>query len=127
MAESKRQLKYAKLIQKELGEIFQKDGRSIYGNAFVTITDVAMSPDLGMARVYVSVMMVEDKNKFIQLLNTNKSEIRGYLGNRIGKQVRTVPDLSFYIDDTFDQAERLNQVFKEIKDSSSKENHEKGE
>lgn len=112
MTESKRQQKYAKLILKDLGEIFQKDGRKYFGNAFVTITKVSMSADLGMASVYVSAIMVEEKSKLLAQLNDNKSEIRGLLGSKIGKQVRAIPDISFYLDDTLDRAAKIEDLFK---------------
>lgn len=112
MTESKRQQKYAKLILKDLGEIFQKDGRKYFGNAFVTITKVSMSADLGMASVYVSAIMVEEKSKLLAQLNDNKSEIRGLLGSKIGKQVRAIPDISFYLDDTMDRAAKIEDLFK---------------
>ncbi len=112
MTESKRQQKYAKLILKDLGEIFHKSGSKYYGNAFVTVTEVKMTPDLKMAKVYISAMMVTDKTKLIQDLNDNKGELRGVLGSKIGKQVRAVPDLSFFIDNTLDQAAKMDELFK---------------
>jgi len=112
MADSKRQMKYAKLIQRDLGDIFIRKGKSLLGNAFVTISGIQMSPDLGLAKVYVSVMMVNDKNRFIEQMNVNKPEFRRLLGNKIGKQVRAIPDLVFYLDDSLDQLDRVDQVFK---------------
>ena len=70
-----RQLKYAGLIQKDLSEIFQRDARHIIGNAFVTVMGVEVSPDLSFAKIFISLMMVEDKNGFISLLDKHKKEI----------------------------------------------------
>ncbi len=111
---STRQKKYSKLIQKDLSEIFQKEGKSIIGNIFATITDVEMTPDLGLARVYVSLMLAEDKIALINHINNNKSEIRKYLGNKIGKQVQRVPDLAFYLDDSAAYGEKMDAIFKKL-------------
>lgn len=111
---STRQKKYSKLIQKDLSEIFQKEGKSIIGNIFATITDVEMTPDLGLARVYVSLMLAEDKIALINHINNSKSEIRKYLGNKIGKQVQRVPDLAFYLDDSAAYGEKMDAIFKKL-------------
>jgi len=110
MKESNRQLKVGKLIQKDLGDIFQKDSKGLFGKAFITVTAVKMSPDLSMAKVYLSFLMVEDQKALIDDINKKKSEIRRILGNKIGKQVRIVPDLIFYLDDTAAYASKIDEL-----------------
>lgn len=110
MNDSKRQQKYARLLQKELGAIFQKDTRGILEGAFVTITHVDMSPDLSIAKVYISMMMIKDRESLLQKITSRKSEIRKQLGNKIGKQVRIVPDLIFYIDQVEERAMELDKL-----------------
>src|SRR5688572_33093416 len=95
MGESTRQQKYSKLIQKELSEIFLRDKRGILDNAFITIADVKISPDLSVARVYISMLLTKDKEKVLESINSRKSEIRKALGNQIGKQVRIITELVF--------------------------------
>lgn len=107
-----RQLKYSKLIQKELSDIFQRDKRGILDNAFITLADVRMSPDLGVAKVYISMLLAKDKQKILDNINRHKSEIRRALGDRIGKQVRIVPELIFYIDEVEENAQRLDELIK---------------
>lgn len=107
---STRQLKYAGLIQKDLSELFQRDTRHWFGNAFITITGVDVSPDLSFARVYLSLMMVADEPAFLELVKSKKSEIRKALGQKIGKQVRIVPDLNFYLDDTQENAQKIEDI-----------------
>lgn len=107
---STRQLKYAGLIKKDLSELFQRDSRHWFGNAFVTITDVEVSPDLSFARVFLSLMMVDDEPAFLELVKSKKSEIRKALGIKIGKQVRIVPDLNFYLDDTQENAQKIEDL-----------------
>lgn len=114
MEQGKRQLKVSRLLLKDLGDIFQRDNRGILEGAFVTVTDVQITPDLSIARVYVSMMLVQDKEGLIDRINERKSEIRRILGNKIGKQVRIVPDLMFYIDEVEEQAEHLDQIIDQL-------------
>lgn len=107
---STRQLKYAGLIQKDLSDIFQRDARHWIGNTFVTITEVKVSPDLSFAKVYLSLMMVADKNAFVEKMMDNKSEIRKALGQKIGKQVRIVPELLFVLDNTQETAQKMENL-----------------
>ena len=114
MAESTRQQKYSKLIQKELSDIFLRDKRGILDNAFITIADVRMSPDLSVARVYISMLLVKEKEKVLENITSRKGEIRKALGNRIGKQVRIVPELIFFKDEVEENASRLDELIKNL-------------
>ncbi|HKZ38993.1 MAG TPA: 30S ribosome-binding factor RbfA [Chryseolinea sp.] len=109
-----RQHKYSKLIQKELSDIFIRDKRGILNNAFITIADVRMSPDLGVAKVYISMLLIKEKEKMLENINSRKSEIRKALGNKIGKQVRIIPELIFYKDDVEENASRLDDLIKNL-------------
>ena len=110
MIESTRQLKYSKLILKDLSDIFQKDKMGIFGGSFITIADVKISPDLSIAKVYLSMLLVKDKEGMIDKITGSKSEIRRVLGNKIGKQVRIVPDLQFFIDEVEEKASKIDQL-----------------
>ena len=114
MSGSTRQQKYAKLLQKELSEIFQQDKRGILDNAFVTIADVRVSTDLAIAKAYISMMLIKDKQQLLDKINTRKKEIRKALGDRIGKQVRIVPELIFYIDEVEENAQRMDDLLKNL-------------
>lgn len=111
--ESMRQQKYARLIQKELGGIFLKESRSLVGNAMVTITKVMVSPDLALARVHLSFLMGDNKELF-EKINAAKKSIRKNLGNRIGKSVRIVPELAFFLDESSAYAQHMDQVFSDL-------------
>ena len=110
--ESTRQLKYARLVQKELAEIFQLETRGLFGPIMITVTQVRMSPDLGVAKVYVSPFPVKEKEKMLESIRKRTRELRGMLGERIGKQARVVPELIFYLDDSLDYAEHINELLK---------------
>jgi ribosome-binding factor A len=114
MAGSTRQQKYSRLLQRDLGDIFQKDVKNRFGKAFITVTDVEVTPDLALARVYLSLMLVEKPNELLEEITERKSEIRKILGNRIGKQVRVVPDLQFFIDETLDRANRIDDILSNL-------------
>ena len=114
MAGSTRQQKFGRLVQKELSDIFQRDKRGILGNAFITISEVTVSPDLSVAKVYVSMMLAKDKAQTLEKLNRGKGEIRKALGDRIGKQVRIIPELVFIIDETEENAFRIEELIKNL-------------
>lgn len=114
MAGTTRQQKFGRLIQKELSEIFQRDKRNILGNTFVTISDVTVSADLGVAKVYISMMLAKDKAQTLERLNRGKSEIRKALGDRIRNQVRIIPELIFYVDETEENAFRIEEILKNL-------------
>ncbi len=114
MSGSTRQQKYGKLIQKELSEIFQQDKKGILENAFITIADVRVSTDLSVAKIYISMMLAKDKQKILERINLRKKEIRKALGDSIGKQVRIVPELVFFIDEVEENAQRMDDLIKNL-------------
>jgi ribosome-binding factor A len=114
MQESKRQQKISRLIQRDLADIFQKDTKGYFGDAFITVTQVRMTADLSLAKVYLSLMMVRDKASFIQELTDKKGLVRRLLGERIGKKIRMVPDLHFYLDDSAEYADHIEHILKNL-------------
>ncbi|MEQ8581931.1 MAG: 30S ribosome-binding factor RbfA [Marinoscillum sp.] len=110
MTQNKRQHKYGRQIQKDLSEIFQRDTRHYFGHSLVTVTGVEMSPDLGFAKIFLSVFPIQNTEDVFFNLNEKKSEIRKHLGNKIGKQVRVIPELAFFHDDTEERASRMDQL-----------------
>lgn len=110
MAGSKRQEKFSKLIKEEISSIFSLNFSSEFRGKLVTITDVVMSPDLGLAKVYISVFPIIHSNELIGLINNNKSTIRGSLGRAIGKEVRIIPELAFFLDGTAENASRIDSL-----------------
>lgn len=111
--ESKRQQKHAKLLQKELGDIFQKESKHLVGKAMITITRVMVSPDLGFAKVYVSFLIADPKATY-ELINEHKKEIRHHLSKRIGKSVRVIPEIAFFPDDSAVYAQHMDKVISDL-------------
>lgn len=110
MAESNRQRKFASLIQQELAEVFQRETTHLLGNAFITITRVHMSPDLGVAKVHLSFMLAKDPQGLIDTIDEHKKELRHKLGQRIRKEVRIIPELVFFLDEGADYAQKIDTL-----------------
>lgn len=109
--ESKRQKQVSKQIQKDLGEIFQRDFKSLFDGAFVTITDVKMTPDLSIGKVYLSFLKAKDREAILQSIRENTKKIRGIFGNKAKSQLRIIPNFQFYIDDTAEYAQKIEDLF----------------
>ena len=112
--ESKRQIKYSKQLQKDLAEIFQQDPSHYFGSALGTITGVSVSPDLGLARVYISVFPINKAEEVFKHLDDIKSEVRLKLGKKIGSRVRIVPELAFFHDDTEEKASKIDNLINKL-------------
>ena len=115
--ESKRQRQVAEVVKRNFGILLQQEGSYIYGtDAFVTVTGVKISPDLNIAKIYLSVYNIEDKQNVILEMEQEYSRLRSSLANRIRKHVRRIPELQFYLDDTLDEMYRLNQLFTRLRE-----------
>ena len=104
--------KVAELIRRDLGSLFQRHGRDWFGPLFITVTAVRMAPDLGLAKVYLSFMGVSDKRAALKAVTAETWRIRKELGGLIGKQVRIVPELNFYLDDSLDRVDEIERALK---------------
>lgn len=110
--ESSRLEKVNRLIQKELSEIFLLDAKKIPG-LLISVTQVRVSPDLGMAHIYLSIFPSEKSKELFENIKENIKSVRYDLGKRIGKQMRVVPELMFHIDDSLDYIENIDRLLKE--------------
>ena len=119
--ESKRQQKFAGVIQEDLAAILQRESSSYLPNTMVTITKVRVTPDLAIARVFLSFFSNNNNQLALQTIKQHASEIRYKLGSRIKDQVRVIPQLEFFIDDTSEYVERMDKIF----DKLSKEERQK--
>ncbi|NQY08011.1 MAG: 30S ribosome-binding factor RbfA [Flavobacteriales bacterium] len=107
---SVKQNKVSRLIHKEVGKIFNLQARDLFGGRFITVTVVRMSPDLSVAKIYLSLLGSKDTEGTLELINSTKSKIRHLLALETKNQMRKIPELIFYIDDSFDYAENIDRL-----------------
>ena len=112
--ESKRQQKFAGVIQQDLAAIFQREGINLLPNTLITITKVRVTPDLAIARVFLSFFNTDNGQLALNTIKSHASEIRYKLGARIKDQVRIIPQLEFFIDDTSAYVERMDKIFDKL-------------
>lgn len=112
--ETKRQQKVGRQIQKDLGEIFQKDAQHLIIGSFITITSVHVTPDLGIARAYLSFLPDKNKKFLLETIQENTKFIRQKLAERVRHQLRIVPHLQFYLDDTAEYAAKMELLFSDL-------------
>ena len=106
-----RQNKIARLLQKELSQIFQEQTRAMHG-VMVSVTRVKISPDLSICTAYLSIFPSERGEELIQNITRNEKQIRYELGTRVRYQMRIIPELRFFIDDSLDYIDRIDQLLK---------------
>ena len=104
-----RQQKINRLIQKELSEIFQKQTQMMRG-VLVSVSTVRVSPDLGIAKIYLSIFPSDQAQELLKNIKTNLKTLRYDLGQKVGKQLRVIPELSFYLDDSLDYLENIDRL-----------------
>jgi ribosome-binding factor A len=110
--ESKRQKQVAELIKRNFSIVLQQEGSYIFGpEVLVTVTAVKVSPDFGLAKIYLSVYNTENKQAVMLELEEHTARLRQSLSSRIRKHVRRIPDIALYMDDTLDEMYRLNNLF----------------
>jgi ribosome-binding factor A len=107
-----RQLKISRQIQKDLGEIFLLRGMAVYNGAMITVSEVRISPDLSVAKVYLSIFPSNKSKDVIEKVEQENKTIRIELGKKIRHQLRIIPELRFYIDETLDKLERIDDLLK---------------
>lgn len=108
---SKKQLQTASLIKRNFGSVLFDEGMNIYGNALVTVTNVVVTPDLGMAKLYLSVYNADNKEEVLQRLVNHKSILKSNLVHRIKRHVRRIPDIDMYLDETMDEMYKVDSIF----------------
>lgn len=110
--ETTRQQKIAKQIQKDMAEIFQKEAPEVVAGSLVTVTGVRVSPDFGYAKIYVSIFPFDHCQTVMASLDHHLSRLRGLLGHRIRHQVKNVPEIQFFVDDSLEYIEKIDEALK---------------
>jgi len=117
--ESKRQKQLAELVKRNFGILLQQEGGLIYGNdVLVTVTSVKMSPDMSIAKIYLSVYNTENKQAVILKMEDSYYHLKQSFVQRVRRHMRRIPDLQFYIDDTLDEMYRLNALFDKLESNN---------
>jgi len=111
--DNKRLNRVSRLIQKEINTYFQQKANTEYLRSIISATIIRVTADLSLARIYLSIFPTEKQKEVFNLIQTNKSKIKYEIGKIIGKQLRKVPDFEFFIDDSLDYAERIDNLLKE--------------
>ncbi len=124
MKESKRQRQVGEMVRRHFGSVLLQEGSYIYGRALVTVTNVKMSSDLGLAKIYLSVYNTENKQEVMLMLDEHLVQLRQSLAQRIKKHVRRIPRIAFYIDDTVDEMYRVDALFDSIGMPKNKQEEE---
>jgi len=114
MEETKRQRQVGRLIQEEMSAIFLREGMNMVDGGMVSVSKVQMTPDLMEARVYLSFFQVAQPAALLHEIKERTGEWRKLLGMRVGKQLRRVPELHFFADDTLDYVFKMEDLFKKI-------------
>ena len=109
---STRQLKVGRELQRDLAEIIRSKGMAVFGGAMVTVSEVRISPDLSIAKGYLSVFPSEKADEIISNINANARQIRFDLGKRVRFQLRIIPELKFFKDDSLDYLDHIDELLK---------------
>jgi ribosome-binding factor A len=119
---STRQLKFSRLLQKELGEVFQKDQKSFFTGNIISVTQVEVTPDFSFAHVHLSLLLEGDKEQMLENVRQHKGSIKQSLSRNIGKQVRKIPELIFHLDLGAEHAQKMDEILKNLHIPPSEEN-----
>ena len=109
MNESNRQRKVAQIIQEDFAELFRKQAAESKQNFLVSVSDTKVTPDLSIAIIYLSIFPQEFRKPIMAEIEANKAQYRNYLGSKMAKQVRLIPELQFYLDTSMDDVERIDR------------------
>jgi len=113
--ETKRQKQIGELLRRQFSMVLMEEGSYIFNRALVTVTRVVMSPDLMIAKVYLSVFNTDHKQEVMLSIDQHQHQLRHALAARVGKQLRRVPDLKFFLDDSLDEFFRMDEILKRLR------------
>ncbi len=111
--ESTRQQKVSRLLQKELADYFQQHAREMLQGKLITVTVVRVSPDLSVAKVYLSIFPLDKKENPLENIRSHASSIRNVVGRKVAGQLRIIPEFIYYLDDSLDYIEKIDNLLKE--------------
>ena len=109
MNETNRQRKVAQIIQEDFAELFRKQSAESSQQFMITVSDVKVTADLSIAKIYLSIFPGEYRTAIMKEIETNKSQYRNFIGKKMAKQVRIIPELYFFLDTTLDDVEKIEK------------------
>ncbi|ALR29105.1 MULTISPECIES: 30S ribosome-binding factor RbfA [Chryseobacterium] len=107
--ESNRQRKVAQIIQEDFAELFRKQAAESKQSILVSVSDVKVTADLSIAKIYLSIFPQEHRQAVMKEIEENKAQYRNFIGQKMAKQVRVIPNLNFYLDTALDDVEKLER------------------
>lgn len=110
--ESNRQRKIAQILQEDFAELFRKQAANSPQTVIVSVSDVKISADLGVAKIYLSIFPAENRKAVMKEIEESKATYRNFVGQKMGKQVRIIPQLSFFLDTSMDDVEAIERELK---------------
>ncbi|MEP6646931.1 MAG: 30S ribosome-binding factor RbfA [Saprospiraceae bacterium] len=113
--ETKRQKQINELIRRQFSMVLMDEGIYIFGKAMVTVTRVVVSPDLQSAKIYLSVFNADDKLEVMSGMQENNHRLRLALSAKVGKQIRRIPELNFYLDETLDEFFHMDKILSDLR------------
>lgn len=118
--DSRRQLKIGSLIKEVFSQVLLREGKNLYGKALVTVTNVKVTSDLTLARFYLSIYNTDTPDSVIDVFNEKKFEIKRMLAEKLRHDLRRIPEIEFFRDDTLDYVYHMEDVFKKIKEEDER-------
>ena len=118
--DSRRQLKIGSLIKEVFSQVLLREGKNLYGKALVTVTNVKVTSDLTLARFYLSIYNTENPDSVIDIFNEKKFEVKRMLAEKLRHDLRRIPEIEFFRDDTLDYVYHMEDVFKKIKEEDER-------
>jgi len=117
--ESRRQAKVSRLIHREIASILQKNAKSWFAIPFITVSKISVTPDLSYAKVYLTFLNETNPQEKADLVKTKTGEIKLQLGRALKNEMRKLPDINFFYDDTMDYVENMDSLFKKLNNNDS--------
>jgi ribosome-binding factor A len=113
--ETKRQKQISELLRRQFSMVLMEEGSYIFEKAMVTVTRVSVSPDLQNAKIYLSVFNTDQKQEVMMALEENNHRLRFALANKVGKQLRRIPELQFFLDESLDEFFKMDQLLSRLR------------
>jgi ribosome-binding factor A len=113
--ETKRQKQINELLRRQFSMVLLEEGPNLFDKAMVTVTRTVVSPDMSNAKIYLSVFNTDNKQEILLTMQENYARLKFALGNKVGKQLRRMPDLAFYLDESLDEFFKMDELLKKLR------------